>query len=434
MTHIFVTSKQFKILLENGKIDLSTHDIIYLPRTDNENEDDEMEYLRERILEKHPYKIWFQESTGFWCTYLKVDGKKKQKRKKSLVKLQDAIVDHARHDDRRVFVVPKIATTETVEWLFDKWVNMKKDRGDIKVSTFSRYQSDFNFISKINDFCKMPLCEVGDKEIEDFLLTAVVELKLTQQRFTNIKGIVRAMFKYAKKQGYTDISISQILDDMEYSQKMFRKVRHEDDELVFMEDEMVKVYDYFDNKELDLLDCGILLAFITGLRPGELASLKWQDLDKNILHIRRCEIKYREAGMQFVEVQEDTKTDAGWRDVIVPDKGMYLFDRLTQISEGVGHKDNFIFYEKHRRKTVDAFDDRLARICDWIGITRKSMNKIRKTYCTMLVDAGLDKNIIMAQVGHTDISTTMRFYYKNRKSYHRKNEAINNVFANGFIM
>lgn len=44
------------------------------------------------------------------------------------------------------------------------------------------------------------------------------------------------------------------------------------------------------------------------------------------------------------------------------------------------------------------------------------MHKIRKTYATNLLNAGVDEKIIQKQMGHTDISTTKGFYYYNNRN------------------
>ena len=58
---------------------------------------------------------------------------------------------------------------------------------------------------------------------------------------------------------------------------------------------------------------------------------------------------------------------------------------------------------------------------------KKSLNKIRKTYGTILLDNGVEESLVIAQMGHTDIKTTKRYYYRNRKSLQQKSEVIDKV-------
>ena len=71
-----------------------------------------------------------------------------------------------------------------------------------------------------------------------------------------------------------------------------------------------------------------------------------------------------------------------------------------------------------------SFNDYLYKACDALGIERRSMHKIRKTYGTMLIDSGADDSTVMEQMGHADITTTRKFYYFSNKSHQEKVEQI----------
>ena len=71
--------------------------------------------------------------------------------------------------------------------------------------------------------------------------------------------------------------------------------------------------------------------------------------------------------------------------------------------------------------------DLLKSICKGNGIQPKSLNKIRKTYGTILLDNGISESIVISQMGYTDIRTTKRYYYKDRKEATGKIEAIDSV-------
>ncbi len=43
-----------------------------------------------------------------------------------------------------------------------------------------------------------------------------------------------------------------------------------------------------------LIELGIILAFKTGLRVGEISTLSWSDIAENKIHISKTEIRYRD--------------------------------------------------------------------------------------------------------------------------------------------
>lgn len=394
-----------------------------------EREEGTMKDTKTDIINKHPYKIWIQEGTGYYCTYIpQANKKRKLVRRKELAALQDLILKSMIDDPDTIYVVPEeyCKVGITIRELFREWVDFKFKRGDIKPSTYNRYERDFNSNFGVAAFDSRTVIDIEPDDIENFLIQMIHEKNLTAKRFSNCRGIITGMFKYAKKKGYTSISITQVIGDMDYPRKIFKVVHKQPDQIVFMEDEVEKLMEYFDGLSTkNVVDWGILLDYYTGLRPGELACLTWDDIENNIIHIRRIEMcYYDEWGIRHLDVVDGAKTPEGVREVIVPDEAMFIFGKIRELNPD----GRFLFERDGIRKTLDSFDSRIRTICGRIGITTKSMNKLRKTYATMLIDAGVENHIVKTQMGHTDISTTMKFYYADRKSYNRKVDALNNAF------
>ena len=77
-----------------------------------------------------------------------------------------------------------------------------------------------------------------------------------------------------------------------------------------------------------------------------------------------------------------------------------------------------------RKIYTNTFNDRLYKACDACGIPRRSMHKIRKTYGTILLDSNLEDSLVMEQMGHSDIATTLKYYYYSNKNENHKAEQI----------
>lgn len=87
----------------------------------------------------------------------------------------------------------------------------------------------------------------------------------------------------------------------------------------------------------------------------------------------------------------------------------------------------YLFELNGKRIRTYSFTSRLKSICKKLDISPKSLNKIRKTYATTLIDSGVEESLIISQMGHTDIDTTKKYYYKNRKNLEQKEKAIDMV-------
>jgi integrase len=79
--------------------------------------------------------------------------------------------------------------------------------------------------------------------------------------------------------------------------------------------------------------------------------------------------------------------------------------------------------------TTDTFSDKLERICKYVKIPIKRLHKIRKAYASMLLDAGVPESIVTNQMGHSDITTTLGYYYKDRHTDAEKVEAVSKALA-----
>ena len=87
-------------------------------------------------------------------------------------------------------------------------------------------------------------------------------------------------------------------------------------------------------------------------------------------------------------------------------------------------------FEKNGKPITDvSVRDKLKYICEKLNIPYRSPHKIRKSYATFLIDAGLTAKTIQSQMGHADISTTMRYYYQDLHDDDEKRTMINNVTA-----
>ena len=112
------------------------------------------------------------------------------------------------------------------------------------------------------EFGKNRIKAIEEYDIEKFLLEAIHVHKMTAKGFSNLRTLILGIFKLAKKKKLVQYSIKNVIDDMDISRKLFRKVKHEDDELIFMDEEVEKVLNYFKQHKLDLKDLGILLLLI----------------------------------------------------------------------------------------------------------------------------------------------------------------------------
>ena len=325
---------------------------------------------RKELLEKHPYKIW-KGKDGEWYTKLVAeDGSKKLRHRKTREELENVIVEH----------VQKVIDCPTIETVFREWINIRLERGEIEKSTYSRYERDFvRYFTKIK---YQKIQSVTELELEDFIKRTIQEQKLSRKAFSNMRTLIYGIFRYAKKKKLVNFSIKSMMDDIEFSKHEFQKICHEDNEQVFMLDEEAKMLKYLEENQ-DLINLGLLLLFKTGLRIGELTSLNKEDIRENMIHVSKTETIYRDKeGRTHYDIKNFPKTEAGIRDVIVPDNCKWILNKIRRLCPF----GQYVFMQNNERVRSYVFRTRLYSNCKKLDIVVKSTHKVRKTYGSKLYD------------------------------------------------
>lgn len=365
---------------------------------------------RQELLEKHQYKIW-QGKDGEWYTNLyDDDGKRHIKHRKTLQALEDVIVE---------YIKDKIEYP-TIESVFLEWINLRLERKEISKATYSRYLRDFKrYFDSIKSDRIQSFTEL---QIEDFMKRNIKELNLTRKAFSNMRTLIYGIFRYAKRKGLVKFSIKETVGEIEFSKTEFKRIFHEDNEQVFMVEEEEKMISYLQENP-DILNMGLLLLFKTGLRIGELVSLNKADICGNIIHVSKTETIYQdEDGITHYEIKDVPKTEAGIRDVIVPDNCLWILDKIRRLCPF----GQYVFMQDGKRIRSYVFRRRLYSNCKKLQIVVKSPHKVRKTYGSKLYDSNaFTEAFMIEQMGHTDITCLKKHYYYNRMSEKEKADMVN---------
>lgn len=401
-----MTDKDLQYAIDNGIIDkTSIQSMIEMTR-------------RKELLNKHPYKIW-NGTDGKWHTYLPDEKKGRIPRKRNTKEeIEDVVIEYWK----------TVEENPTIKELFYKWNNNLVDKGLIKTNTSCRNESCF----------KRHFAEFGEKRIRDtdldmwveFLEEQVPKYGLSAKSFGGLKTIAKGILKLSKRKRYIDFTAQEVIEELILPKNCFYRKHKNDEEEVYTVDETALIMDYCkDNRDV-WADC-ISLIFVTGMRVGEAVALKHDDLDPKNLCIKVHATESRrkdDEGVIRTFIQDSTKTEAGCRTVVLPKKYQYL---LTSLWWGSSNSE-FVFEFNGKRIHTNAVRKKLARVCKQVGVPYKPPHKIRKTFCSILLDNNISSSFITSQMGHTDISTSEIFYHKNRNSEMEKVEILSSIseFAN----
>ncbi|MBR2895559.1 MAG: tyrosine-type recombinase/integrase [Oscillospiraceae bacterium] len=173
-----------------------------------------------------------------------------------------------------------------------------------------------------------------------------------------------------------------------------------------------------------------VIMMLSGLRRGELAALTWNDVDLKARTITVNKvIEYDSNGLP--SLRHVTKTAAGMRTVDIPQRlADYMAalprEGLLVIQSAKGgvmtesawaklwHSYMRELNIKYGKRTLDDLERMKSskpgpKVYD-MTIPNITMHWLRHTFCTLLYLAGVDVVQACAQMGHADVSTTLRIY------------------------
>lgn len=363
---------------------------------------------RQEILDKHPYRI-YQGNDKKWYTYLPDDEKGRRQRKRNTKKeIEEVVIKYWKDQEEN----------PTVKQLFNEWIETKHSR-NIQNQTVDRYKRDYKkYLSTLSN---RKIKNINECELDDFLVDMVFANNMTAKSFSNVRILVRGIWNRAKKKKLVDFRINDVLDGLELSKNDFRKP--EKTTQVYTDKEREIMVEYL-KEHMDTCNLGLLIIFASGLRIGELAALKPGDISDNKIRITKTEICYEARKEKYVyEVRDFPKTEAGIRDVRVQDDFIFFLKKAVQMASG----QQWLFQKNGERMKTYQFQCRLRYICKKLNMPVKSPHKIRKTYASCLIDNGVPEDIIISQMGHTDIETTKNHYYYDHYDDTEKDKIFSNI-------
>lgn len=372
-----------------------------------------------KYLQQHPNAIT-QTKDGRWTTNCRDAGGHRHKiTSNSREGLEEKIIEfYKTKEDQESITFPVICR---------EWIDRKLKYKEISGPTHTRYVTDYErfFADSSNEFCQIPLRDLTDGDLRRFIKETILKYELTRKAYSQLRILLRGTLIYAKEEGYTDFSAGAFFYDLNLSDRIFAHREKPAPEMQTFSDDEVEKLMRFLWEEQDLRGLGLILMFQTGMRVGELAALRWENVRDGKIRIVATEETYKdpETGKKTCEVVDHAKTDAGERVIILPDKAEATI-KAIRAKHPFGE---YVFADKLGRIRAKRFNTWLHRACKKVAIPERSTHKIRKTYASVLLSSGVDEKLVTSQMGHTDISVTKDIYYFNRDKEADKRMAISNA-------
>lgn len=380
---------------------------------------EDMRKKDERYIQNHPYAITQNKRDGRWVTSVyESSGKRKTIASSSLDQLNKKIIEHYKKLEKEQSVTFPIICKE--------WLDKKLRHKEITFTSHTKYMTDYRrYFLRDHEFNRLPVSDITDSDLRWFIKDTITDLGLTKKVYKQMQILLKGALLYAKEEGYTEFSAGTFFFDLVLSDRLFaRKAKPDDATQVFNDTEVQMIVNHL-WEEQDPRGLGLILMFQTGMRVGELAALRRENIQDGKIKISATEETYvdPETGKKVCEVVDHAKTDAGERTIILPEGA----ERTLRAIRALNPFGDFVFMDKQGRIRAKRFNYWLHRTCKKLGIPERSTHKIRKTYASILLSNRVDERLVTLQMGHTDILTTKGIYYYNRKDADESRRVISSV-------
>lgn len=282
---------------------------------------------------------------------------------------------------------------------------LKKDKGrlfgevalewvavhEVEASTMKDYKSAMNTYI-LPAFGNRPIADISRVEIVEFRK----DLPCSNKRKNNILVPFRCVLKFAEEEEIIEKNPMKLVKNLKAGSP---------DIYPLSMDEVIHFLDCVDQYYRDFF----AIAFFTGMRFGEMAVLKWHNVDLNLGFIKVRETRVR-------GVEKIPKTDSSYRDIrILPP----VRAALESLKQGNTANLEYVFSNRGGHCLLPGSINYHVwkPALEKAGFKPRSLYQTRHTFATLMLDSGEHPAWVQRMMGHKTMKMILERYYKHIKNY-----------------
>lgn len=294
-----------------------------------------------------------------------------------------------KEDHIRLFQKPIGSRNITVTQLAEEWLYLNQNR--IKLFTYQRYEGFVkNHLSLLS---KQPVLYLTSAAIHEFSMDRL-RYGLQPQSVNSILVFIHSCLKHRYKQYH--LPMPEIL----YLSAPGKEMR------VLTCEEQKQLMAYL-NDSMDVYKFGVVLTLYTGLRIGEICSLKWEDISKESIHIRRTVQRLRKSDGSGTELYVSTpKTNTSIRIIPIPS----FLSEMIETYRNQAASEFVLGNETVPMTEPRVMQNHFKKYTDELNIKGATFHTLRHTFATRCVELGMDSKTLSELLGHSTVNITLQKY------------------------
>lgn len=344
-----------------------------------------------QLRSSDPYK------DGVWKTHVYVEGKRRTIQRKT----EDEIYTYLYN------FYKSSAEITTLEDVFNMLIHHKETLGRTQ-QTISEDKRRFGYLDE--KIKKMPITEITEEDIRKWIVKSFLPRNVKQENLKKMIQLLKAIFTYGRSKRYLRDNPAEFIDYHDYANQCDTSTRT-NEERSFSEEDLAALKTYAIKHKSNPHAVAMLISMQTGMRAGELASLKTSDISDGYIHVHSQQVRRRtEEGHQQFTYAGYTKNERH-----NPKGGRYIpiteecKDALT-IAEELPGTSEFVLHGKDGSPIQkDSYEQYLRRVCKKLGIEITHNHAFRVAFNARLIADDIDGNDRSLILGHS-MQTNERHY------------------------